>query len=129
MSDEAQLTAAFDEIETGIAPTTDPVIERVDYAKELEVELEAISIQAEKHVTVEIPVEEEQNEDVADNEAAESVEQTTMEELQQRLQAQARANFVLLAKVRKYDGYIKRLIQMVETLGGRLKEFGLDHYC
>jgi predicted RNase H-like nuclease (RuvC/YqgF family) len=52
----------------------------------------------------------------------------TLEVLQQKLQEQARANYLLLAKVRKYDGYIKQLIEMVDRLGARLKHFGLDHY-
>ena len=40
----------------------------------------------------------------------------------------ARENAMLLEKVKKYDSYIKRLIHMVDTLGARLKKFGLDHY-
>jgi hypothetical protein len=39
-----------------------------------------------------------------------------------------RENAKLLKTVKEYDAYIKQLIYMVDTLGARLKQFGLEHY-
>jgi hypothetical protein len=47
-------------------------------------------------------------------------------DLEVRLRQQIKANVLLIERCDKFDGYIKQLIQMVETLGGRLKHFGLD---
>jgi hypothetical protein len=59
-----------------------------------------------------------------DDDDADEGEKTTEE----KLQDQTRENAKLLMTVKEYDAYIKQLIYMVDTLGARLKQFGLEHY-
>jgi hypothetical protein len=108
MSEEAELTAAFEELETG--PVEAPVeATETDLAQELEDELKHMSVSADDS-------EEEEEPD----------DQTDDCDLEVRLRQQIKANVLLIERCDKFDGYIKQLIQMVETLGGRLKHFGLD---
>jgi hypothetical protein len=122
MSAEAKLTAAFEELETG-TPTANVTTakETVDYAKELEEQINALPIEEDKVADEE--AEKSEREAVVDEK-----EEVPTEELQHKLEEQLKVNALLRAKVQKYDGYIKQLIGMVETLGARLKHFGLEHY-
>jgi len=108
MSEEAELTAAFEELETG--PVETPVeATKTDLAQELEDELKHMSVSAD------------------DSEEEEEPDDKTDDcDLEVRLRQQIKANVLLIERCDKFDGYIKQLIQMVETLGGRLKHFGLD---
>jgi hypothetical protein len=126
MSDETDLAAAFAELETEEIEEEVPVaievkaveeVEKVDYAKKLEDELDELTM-TDNDEEVEVDVVE-RPADVEDDEDDDGND--PMMEL-------ARENAMLLEKVKKYDSYIKRLIHMVDTLGARLKKFGLDHY-
>ena len=110
MSEEAELTAAFEELETG--PVEAPLeIAETDLAQELEDE-------ELKHMSVSADDSEEEEEEPDDKKED--------CDLEVRLRQQIKANVLLIERCDKFDGYIKQLIQMVETLGGRLKHFGLD---
>ena len=108
MSEEAELTAAFEELETG--PVEAPVEAETDLAQELEDELKHMSVSA----------------DDSEEEEEEPDDKKEDCDLEVRLRQQIKANVLLIERCDKFDGYIKQLIQMVETLGGRLKHFGLD---
>jgi hypothetical protein len=131
-AEDSKLEAAFQELEAGgTAQIVEEIVEEVkeieeieDCAKALEDEIEQLI--EDEHAAIEEDKQEATQIVVANDE--EEAEFETLEELQQKLQDQARANYLLLAKVRKYDTYIKQLIEMVDRLGARLKHFGLDHY-
>jgi hypothetical protein len=125
-AEDSKLEAAFEELETGKTPDIEPEDEKVvadveDCAKTLEDEIKQL-----------IKEDAEDKQEAKEKDAIEEEEEPddfeTLEVLQQKLQEQARANYLLLAKVRKYDGYIKQLIEMVDRLGARQEHFRLDHY-
>jgi hypothetical protein len=146
-AEEKNLVAAFQELETGETgetgdtskPSTPEIVEEVeevveevvDYAKILEDEIDHMLVETDvavedKNQMVE---EEEHKQEAKEMDVIEEEPNfETLEELQQKLRDHARGNYLLLAKVRKYDTYIKQLIEMVDRLGARLKYFGLDHY-
>jgi len=115
MSAEAKLMAAFEELEKGTpAANMATAKETVDYAKELEEQIKALPVEEDK------VADEEAEKEFAHEAVIDDKEQATIEELQHKLEEQLKVNTLLLAKVEKYDGYIKQLIRMVETLGERL---------
>ena len=111
MSEEAELTAAFEELETGPVEATE--IAETDLAQELEDEL--------KHMSVSADDSDDEEEEPDDKKESDDCDLEVI-----RLRQQIKANVLLIERCDKFDGYIKQLIQMVQTLGGRLKHFGLD---
>jgi hypothetical protein len=136
MSDKPNLEAAFEELETGQATSAieerEEVAEKVDYAKELKEELNELTAknngdEVDDEITLqvdEMPAEDCSEEEHQHDNDDDEDEKTTEE----KLQDQTRENAKLLKTVKEYDAYIKQLIYMVDTLGARLKQFGLEHY-